>query len=83
VLSDYVKNLAILLDEMRDAQGAAKAMEEPKDEKEEAEMRRKRNEAWKSAQEEVLKKLLDKTFPGWDDKDWTQFNASYWKELGA
>jgi hypothetical protein len=86
LLSDYIKNLAILIDEAKDAAGRARGGDpppEPKNEQEEAEMRRKQQEAWKQSQQDALRKLIEKTFPGWTDKDWTQFNNSYWKELGA
>lgn len=86
LLGDYIKNLAIMIDESKDARAKAAggdAPKEPQNEQEEAELRRKQAEQWKQTQQEVLKKLVEKTFPGWDDKDWTQFNGSYWKELGA
>ncbi len=81
VLADYVKNLAMLIDE---SQGEKKAdVKAPETEEEESALFRERQEAWKKREQEVLKKLLDQTFPGWDEKDWTQFNAAYGKELGA
>lgn len=84
LLSDYIKNLAILTDEAKSAQsGAAVGGDAPKNEAEEAAMRRARQDAWKNAEQEFLKKLVDKTFAGWDDKAWEQFNAFYWKEIGA
>jgi hypothetical protein len=30
-----------------------------------------------------MKKLMEKTFPGWDDAKWKSFNAAYVKELGG
>jgi hypothetical protein len=92
LLGDYLKNLAIYVDEAKQAAAdeAAKAKDgdpakpkEPQNEQEEAELQRKANESWKSYQKELLQKLIEKTFPKWEDKDWTQFNNSYWKELGA
>jgi hypothetical protein len=86
LLADYVKNLAIQVDEMKDAESAAgdaAQREEPKNEQEEAAMRARDQEAWKNARKEFLKKLIDKTFAGWDDKAWEQFNAFYFKEIGA
>jgi hypothetical protein len=87
-LGDYIKNMAILIDERKDAEakdkgGVPEGFEEPKNEEEEAAMRRKRSEAWKSDQQAILKKLMEETFPKWEDKDWDQFNNAYWKELGA
>lgn len=83
VLADYVKNLVMLLDEQDGQSAAAGAADEPKSEEEEAARQRKLNEAWKEHQQEVLKKLIEKTFAGWDDKQWNSFNTHYWKELGA
>jgi hypothetical protein len=87
LLAEYLKNLAVQIDEMKDAQAAAakdaKGGDEPKTEEEEAARQRAGQEAWKAQEAEVLKKLIEKTFAGWDDKDWNQFNASYWKELGV
>ncbi len=56
---------------------------ESENEEEERAMQRESADAWKKAQTEVLKKLIEKTFPNWDEKDWTQLNALYWKEIGA
>ena len=81
LLGDYIKNLAILLDEADDAK--PKDEKEPQNEEEEAALRRRKSEEWKANAQETLKKLIDKTFPNWQDKDWTQFNNSYWKELGV
>jgi hypothetical protein len=83
VLADYIKNLVILLDEQHDAKGAAGASDEPKTEEEEAARQRALSEAWKKEEQDTLKKLVEKTFPGWDDNAWKSFNAAYMKELGG
>ena len=84
ILSDYIKALVILLDEQNDSKGAAAgAGDEPKTEEEEAARQRALADAWKKAEQDTLKKLVDKTFPGWDDAAWKSFNASYMKELGG
>jgi len=85
LLAEYVKNLAIEIDEQKAAAAASAGGpgEEPKNEEEEQALQRAREEAWKKSRQEFLKKLIDKTFNGWDDKTWDQFNAYYWKEIGA
>lgn len=83
VLAEYVKNLVMLLDEQDGQRSSGGAADEPKNEEEEAARQRALNDAWKANQQEVLKKLIEKTFAGWDDKQWGSFNMSYWKELGA
>lgn len=84
VLADYIKNLVILLDEQNDAaKGGGAAADEPKTEEEEAARQRAQVEAWQKSEQETLKKLIDKTFPGWDDAQWKSFNTAYAKELGG
>ena len=29
----------------------------------------------------MLQALLDRTFPGWTDKDWKKLNSLYWSNL--
>jgi hypothetical protein len=105
LLGDYIKNLAILIDEMNDkerrerqkAKEAAEAAkegeggdassapehEEPKNEEEEAAMRRQIDDEWGKAQQRVLQQLLEQTFKNWDDKDWNQFNEAYKNGIGG
>ena len=86
VLSDYMKAHLILLDEARarrkkEAKGAASG--EPQSEEEESRQIKAQQDAWKLEETENLRKLQEKTFAGWDQKEWDKFTACYWKELGV
>lgn len=79
ILSDYIKNLIFLLDSERPAD--ASAQKEPQNEKEEEEMVRAAQQAWRAREQDILQKLMEKTFPGWTDKEWDALNAVYRQDL--
>jgi hypothetical protein len=81
VFPDYIKNLIFLLDEMDAKQPNAGPEKEPQNEAEEAAMQRERAQRWEKAEREVLDRLMEKTFEGWTDKDWENFNFLYEKDL--
>jgi hypothetical protein len=79
VLPDYIKSLIFLLD-MEPAAGPADA-KEPQNEKEEQEMVKARQKAWRDRENEIAQKLLERTFSGWSDRDWDAFAALYRQDL--
>ncbi len=87
VLSEYLKNFVALVEEESKAEKAAKPddddMKEPQNEEEENALFRERQNRWKEKEHEVLRKLVEKTFAGWDDKEWDAFQKSYLKDLDA
>jgi len=79
VLSDYIKGLIFLLDSEK-PEGPTEE-KQPANEKEEEEMIRARQNSWRQKEAEVLQKLLERTFPGWGDKEWAAFEALYKQDL--
>lgn len=85
VLADYMKAHLILLDEAR-AKRKKKddgASGDPQSEEEESRRIKEQQDSWKLEEVENLRKLQEKTFAGWDQKEWDKFTACYWKELGV
>ncbi len=79
VLTDYLKNIIFLLDtENLPALPGGKA---PQNEQEEMEALRVLRDQWRAKEPQVLDTLLQKTFPGWTDKDWDAFNGLYRQDL--
>jgi hypothetical protein len=81
-LRDYRKEVDRLEEEEREARRAAGASEEkPKtdeeEEKEEAERKKKRADDWKKKEAETLKKLFERAFGEWSEKDWDKFERTY------
>lgn len=85
ILADYLKHYVAMVKEKADEKDDASGdgTPEPTSEAEETAAFAARASKWKEQEREVLDKLLEKTFPGWADKDWDSFNASYMKELGV
>jgi hypothetical protein len=85
ILSDYLKNFVAMLKEKDakpdDASGAE--TKEPTSEAEENAAFAARENKWKEEERKVLDELIQKTFSGWEEKDWDAFNKSFAKELGA
>jgi hypothetical protein len=80
ILADYLKNLVILLDS-EETSAAVVEEKPPQTEEEETERFRQRQNAWKAREQEHLQKLVERTFPGWTDRDWDLFNAAYRQDL--
>jgi hypothetical protein len=80
VLSDYLKNLVVLVDEVVDPKTTGSA-DDPKNADEED--ARRRTVRALVERPESLKTLIERTFPGWDDGQWRSFNALYVKDLGG
>jgi hypothetical protein len=79
VLSDYIKNIIFLVDS---AQAPNPADErQPQSAKEEEDMRTARRNAWRAKERDTLPRLMEKTFPGWTNKDWDAFDSLYRQDL--
>jgi hypothetical protein len=79
ILSDYIKSLIFLLDSEKAPDPADAKV--PQNEKEEEEMVRARQQSWRQREDVILQKLMEKTFPGWTDKEWDAFNLVYRQDL--
>ena len=77
-LQDYLKNLIFLLDSDRSDDSADRPAQ---NEQEEQEQERKRFEAWRGKEHEVLTKLVQKTFADWSDKDWEALHSAFQQTL--
>jgi hypothetical protein len=83
LLAEYVKNFVATAKEESEKENPAGERAEAQTEEEENAQFRARENAWKERELEILKGLLEKTFPGWTDKEWGSFNNCYWKDLGV
>jgi hypothetical protein len=85
LFTDYMKNLVALVDEEANNKDSStsSAQGEPQSEEEENARVKERQNRWKEREKELLQKLIDQTFKGWDAAEWDGFNKSYWKDLGA
>ncbi len=86
ILSDYLKNFVAMLKEdaaKAEAENDSDDSAEPTSEEEENAAFAARANKWKERERQVLDKLIEKTFAGWEDKDWDSFDKSFAKELGA
>ncbi len=82
VFSDYIKNLIVYLDEAEDDEALTELLgTEAKTEEEETDLFRKRSEFFANREAEMLQTLLERTFPGWTDRNWNKMNSSYVKSL--
>lgn len=84
VLRDYMKNLKLAIDEI-EAEEKAKGKEKKKaatTEKEEEEQFKANAESWKKREKRLLDSAWERSFHGWDDKDWEAFEATYLKAMG-
>ncbi len=83
VFSDYVKNLLFYIQQKKDEAaaaaeaGAAEGPKEPTTAAEEAEMFRRRAEAWRTGERDMLTTLMEKTFGDWTSRDWAAFDGLY------
>jgi hypothetical protein len=80
LLTDYMKSLIFLLD-AEDLGGSEGAVKAPANEAEEAAMNRRFQDAWRQREQDTLKKLFDKVFGSWTDRDWDAFEALYRQDL--
>ena len=84
ILPDYLRNLHAVLTELdnEDEESGEKEKEaEPQTEEEEEELMRKRRERLQERREMILDRVLEKTFAGWDDSDWSRFQKAFEKSL--
>jgi hypothetical protein len=83
LLKSYLKNLVALVEEEDGNKGADGSMQEDAKTEEEEEQRFKdRQQKYKEKEKEFLQSLFDKTFVGWDDKDWRAFETAYTASVG-
>src|SRR5262249_31771054 len=82
LFTEYMKHLVALVEEEANNKddSTAKAEGEPQSEEEENARVKARQNRWKEREKELLQKLIDQTFTGWDAAEWDNFNKSYWKD---
>lgn len=83
VLPSYLKNLIFVLDEAAIAAAEKKpeGPKQPQTEEEEDRQFQAQQESWRNREAETLETLMERTFEGWGEKDWSKFDAAYQKEI--
>jgi hypothetical protein len=81
-LADYMKNLAQIIDEIGEVDGAQEMPSaKPTTEAEEEELYKKRREGWKLKESELLEKSFFRTFGRWSAQDWKTFEKAYFDTI--
>jgi hypothetical protein len=81
ILRDYIQNLADITEEIKEEVSDSGRDDKPTTEEEEDEYFKKQQGAWKEKENEILQETFNRTFAGWDEKDWKAVTTAYMRTI--